>query len=175
MEPQERRIIRIGAKVNTKGRELCYRLYVEELPEFEFGRRIPIFDEEGEEKQNMNVRMLTRFGIPIFLQPKKKILKGDIEKVFLENKRLKILISNKGNINFSPKNIKIAFINNRNRKEISSDIERWYLLSGAKRWYEIEIPKKVFIDNATIMEVEVKTNKFIFEKRLEKYFTKISY
>lgn len=172
MEPQESRMIRIGHKTKGGGVELTYRLYVEELPEFGQGKRIPILDEEGEERKNFQVYFLTRYGIPIFIKPKSINLKGGVEKVLIAKENLEILVSNKGNTNFSLESIKVAFSDGKKREKLHHKVDGWRLLPGAQRWYKIALPQGVSPNNFMDMEVEIETNKFTFQEKVDKYFIK---
>src|SRR5208283_2977550 len=61
IDPQDKRVMRVGLKVPATATEKAYRLFIEELP--------PPRDPE---KTGTQVLFVLRFGVPIFIRPDKE-------------------------------------------------------------------------------------------------------
>jgi fimbrial chaperone protein len=59
IEPGEERNIRVGANKSIVATEKSYRIFVEELP-------------PAEKSDHSGIRILTKMGIPVFIQPAKQ-------------------------------------------------------------------------------------------------------
>jgi len=131
LAPREQRSIRVGTKTPPGAIEKTYRLFVEELP-----------PAEGSAPAGLpgQVRVLTRFGIPIFLQPAKKIGSGRIEGAAIRGGRVSFEVRNTGNVHFMAQAVRVAALGAAGETVFESAIEGWYILTGGTRIYELELP-----------------------------------
>jgi fimbrial chaperone protein len=129
LKPGETRNIRVGTSAPRAEVEKTYRLYVEELPQHHAG------ESAGE------VRILTRFGIPIFLQPDKAAAQPQINNIAIEGGRLSFEIQNAGNMHFFPRQIEISGYSFAGERVFGQNLNGWYILAGKARIYDIPLPK----------------------------------
>ena len=154
MKKGEERIIRIGTNLQPGMDEQLYRLYIEELP-------ITNASPEG-----AAIHILTKAGVPIFINPVKAVAKGKIESIIVKKGVIEAAIKNNGNLHFIINSIKIKGQNIKGKDVFTKDISGWYLLSGAKRLYTTPIPQKICKDIVKL-HIEVNTDKFNLDGKLD--------
>lgn len=141
----ESRVVRVGLRqMPTAKEEKQYRLYVEELP--------------GQKKQKgMALAVAVRFGVPIFIKPSEVNAKGIIEKIRMDHGKLRLQVRNTGNVHFKITSIKVEA-----EEHYSDEIAGWYLLQGAAREYEIEVPEEKC---AILKQINIKVKTDLMELR----------
>ncbi len=129
LAPGEQRNLRVGAATPFGEVEKSYRLFVEELPPLrkatEAGR----------------VRVLTRIGVPVFLEPAVPRARGELADLELKAGHFSFRLHNGGNVRMRPRAVRAVA---RGAKgEILSDqgLDVWYVLAGGDRLFEAGIPK----------------------------------
>lgn len=75
LPPGESRVVRVGTSASPAATEKAYRIFVEELPPIE---------KPGGHGREAGVRILTKMGIPIFLEPTNRVVKGSIAELALQ-------------------------------------------------------------------------------------------
>lgn len=136
LKPGEQRNVRIGssfkAPVNT---ERSYRIYFEELPP-------PDVAKTDTNATGASVKVLTKMGVPIFIQPPNPVLKADISGVVVEGGKVKFDIRNVGNSFFL---LTRASVTGMGKASSAPTFEKqqdgWYLLAGGLRHFEFDVPK----------------------------------
>jgi len=152
IEPGDERNIRVGTNRAIVATEKSYRVFVEELP-------------SADNSQAKGIRILTKMGVPIFIQPAKRLLQGQVEHMQLGGGEFSFVIKNAGNVHFFPRTIRVQGKDTVGEMLVERQLQPWYILSGGTRKYSIEIsqtdcPK---LQNLTVeVELEGKTLKETF-------------
>jgi fimbrial chaperone protein len=138
--PGEQRNIRIGTATGvTPGEaERSYRLFVEELP--------PAVKPADATK----VQVLTRVGIPVFLEPPKPTPKAEVTGMALSGEKLSFRIQNGGNVRVKPLAVRAVARNGRGERLSDKGVEVWYVLAGGERLLEVVLPKERCAEARTI-------------------------
>ena len=124
----EERKIRVGSTKSIVASEKSYRIFVEELP--------PV-----EKSDHSGIRILTKMGIPVFIQPAKQSVQGQVADVKLSETEFSFEIRNAGNVHFFPRNISVQGRGPQGETILASQLQPWYILSGGVRKYSVEIPQ----------------------------------
>ncbi len=130
LAPGEQRNLRVGAATPFGEVEKCYRLFVEELP--------PLV----KQSEPGRVRVLTRVGIPVFLEPPAPKARAELADLALRKGRFSFRLHNAGNVRVRP--MAVRAVGRGAKGEILSDqkLEAWYVLPGGDRLLDAEIPKE---------------------------------
>ncbi len=149
LEPGKERKIRIGVSKPPGAVEKTYRVFVEELPPLE---------KPSEVGNRSEVKVLTRFGVPIFVQPAKLTRSGAIENPKLESGTVKFQVKNTGNAAFSLVSVRTSGSGADGSQTFENQAAGWYVLAGGERAYEIPIPSGDCLRTKTI-SLEAKTER----------------
>ena len=133
LEPGKDRKIRVGTSASPGAVEKTYRIFVEELP--------PAEQPKESATPRSEVRVRTKMGIPIFLQPAAKPhVAGVIESPALEDGQLRFRVRNTGNMHFTLLSVRITGTSASGETIFEKQAEGWYVLPGGIREYEIPVP-----------------------------------
>lgn len=152
IDPGDERNIRVGTTKSTVATERSYRIFVEELP-------------PPENSEAKGIRILTKMGVPIFIQPAKRLLQGQVEQMKLAGGEFFFEIKNDGNVHFFPRLIRVQGQDSRGEIFLERQLQPWYILSGGTRKYSVEIAQLDCsrLRNLTVeVELDGKTLKEIF-------------
>jgi fimbrial chaperone protein len=127
LEAGETRKVRLGTGVPRSGTEKSYRVFVEELPQ------------QTESVPGGHIRVLTRLSIPVFLQPAKSVLLGEIADLTVRDATASFEIRNIGNVHFSARHIAVVGLGLADPPIIKHEFEGWYILSGGSRRYDVQL------------------------------------
>lgn len=153
LEPGKERKIRIGVSKPAGAVERTYRVFVEELPPLE---------KPSEVGNRSEVKVLTRFGVPIFVQPAKVRRSGAIENAKLESGTVKFQVRNTGNAAFSLVSVRTSGAGADDSRTFENQAAGWYVLAGGERVYEIAIPTADCRRSKTI-SLEAKTERDVWK------------
>jgi len=128
VEGGQERNVRVGVKSPVVSKEKSYRIFIEELP-------------SAQTAVKTGVRILTRMGVPVFLQPQKPNTQGQIEKLAVHNSELFFAVTNHGNVHFMPRGIRVKGTDSAGGTALEQQLQAWYILAGGSRDYRLEIPK----------------------------------
>ncbi len=128
LAPKEERKIRVGAVTPAGTVEKTYRLFVEELP-------------PPEKPGQTGVRVLTRMGIPIFLEPTAKKGQASLAALGLRAGTFTFRIANTGTVHFTPQSVRVRALDAAGTVVVERKIDPWYILAGTQREYEVMVPK----------------------------------
>jgi fimbrial chaperone protein len=128
LDGREERRVRIGAEVPAGPVEKTYRLFVEELPPAESAGT------------TNGVVMLTKVGIPIFLQPAKLTTRATLESLGLKAGRFSFRLVNSGTIHFIPQAVRVRGLDEAGAAVLDLKPAAWYVLAGSDRVFDLEIP-----------------------------------
>ncbi len=128
IEPGEKRKIRLGAVTPRGLAEKTYRVILEELP-----------PPKSSEADAGVIRVLTRMTIPVFLEPSRKDVSGDIAALTVRNGTASFELRNTGNTHFSVHHIQLVAMDKAGQPIAKHDMEGWYVLAGGMRRYEVRL------------------------------------
>jgi fimbrial chaperone protein len=149
--PKEERKLRIGSTVPPGPSEKTYRVFVEELP----GLRAPQAATKSE------VKVLTKMGIPIFIQPAKPQASGAVQGMAVAKGKLSFTVKNTGNVYFLVQSVKVKAVDGKGGTTFDKSVEGWYLLAGGTRVWELDFPKDVCAKSKSVtFDVQSEETKF---------------
>jgi len=155
LAPGEVRYIRVGPATPFAAVEKTYRLFVEELPALE----TPIEAPTG-------IRVLTRMGIPIFLQPTKVVQQGHIESLAVRHGTLSFQVQNTGNVHVVEQAIRVTGLGATADRLFEHQEAGWSVLAGGVRSHALELPREACAKIRTLT-VEVHTEEKTFQERFD--------
>jgi len=123
VEPNGKRLVRVGAKAPATGTEKTYRLFIEEEPE-----AAPTGGPAA-------VNFYFRFGVPVFLPPPAAKPQPEVGEPKLEKGRLSLVVGNPGNQHF--RLVKLVVTDGAS---YTQEVAGWYSLAGTTRTYSAQIP-----------------------------------
>jgi fimbrial chaperone protein len=98
LDPGKERKVRVGTLVPSGATEKTYRIFFEELPPLE---------RTATNRPPTQIRVLTKMGVPVFLEPEEPFPAGGIENLSLENGSLRFRVRNSGNVHFSLQAVRV--------------------------------------------------------------------
>lgn len=153
--PGEERNIRVGAATPAGAAEKSYRLFVEELPPSS-----PTALPPGQ------VRVLTKVGIPIFVEPMQSTSSGRIQDAALRAGQLSFAVRNTGTVHFVVQSIKLTGYGSAGERVLEGALEGWYVLPGGTRHYELPLPA-TDCRKVRSLGIEVQTTRARLSERIE--------
>ncbi len=150
--PGEERKLRVGTVAPFEVKEKSYRIFVEELPVFT-------------KKEKNQVRILTRMGIPVFLQSAQQLIDGGIESLAIRRGQLSFQVTNRGNSHFVAKKLWVRGTGSEGEIFYQRELTGWYILADGSRRYEIDFSPGV-CRNVRLITVEVETDEKLFKESL---------
>ncbi len=130
LKPGEERKIRVATAIAFGAVEQTYRLYVEELP--------PTTTEQTE---GAAVRILTRMGVPVFLQPARPQAAALVRDLGLSGGRLTFQLANTGNSHFLPSSVIVRGFAANGTSVGDWSLNGWYVLAGSARAFALAIDR----------------------------------
>lgn len=143
-------VIRVGVKSPSGPRERCFRLYVR-------GMAPP-----AENVDAGRVAIELRMGIPVFLQPVRSTILGEVDGLEVAGGLLRVRVRNNGTAHFKAEKLRFSGIDGSGREIFTRDLDGWYLLAGASRGYETPIPEEI-CPQVSQVRVSVKAGQEAFE------------
>ncbi|MFI5394785.1 MAG: molecular chaperone [Candidatus Binatia bacterium] len=128
--PGEQRNVRVGTAVPPAASEKTYRIFVEELP--------PMGAPEIKRSASV-IRVLTRMGIPIFLQPGTIASGARITDMSVRDKSLSFVLRNTGNVHLVPV-VQVRGVNAAGKATFQRETAGGYVLAGGQHTYTLELP-----------------------------------
>ena len=123
VNPGDKRVIRVGLKGGeAPAAERAYRLYIEEIPE-------PATAAAGPE-----VKVVLRFGVPVFVAPAAPRKRFEVESVEAQPGKVLLRVRNEGNQGAKFETVKVM----RGGAAIA-EATGWYILPGAARTFEVPV------------------------------------
>jgi len=132
VQPGEERKVRVGTPAGFGPVEKAYRIFFEELPELE----------KAGSSRGSELRIRTRMGIPIFLQPRELEKGSRVDAITGRAGILRFSVRNTGNIHVSLRGIRVRGLGPTGDARFERESDGWYVLAGGSRDYEIEIPER---------------------------------
>jgi fimbrial chaperone protein len=125
----EERKVRIGAATSFGTTEKTYRLFVEELVSAEKPAAPGV------------VTVLTKMGIPIFLEPANPIARASLGGLTLTDGVFLFQIQNSGTIHVLPQSVKVRGFDAQGEGVFEREAGAWYVLAGGLRLFEFPVPR----------------------------------
>jgi fimbrial chaperone protein len=132
----------VGSTVPLGASEASYRIYVEELP-----------PEESTPKPG-EIRVLSRFGIPVFVLPLKSQPDLRLHGVEVGGGRVTVSLENHGNVHTRLKSVVMRAVDASGGLLLTRALNGWYVLAGGERRYEIPLDPDA-CRNASRVQVEI--------------------
>jgi fimbrial chaperone protein len=148
LAPGEQRKLRVGSTAAVTPNEKSYRIFVEELPPLQTAKKAA----------NSEVRVLTKMGVPVFLEPPGAVTRAAVENVSLSKGRLAFDVKNVGNVHFVAGKISVRAFGPSGEAVHSTEVQGWYVLAGTARHFDVEIPRQA-CGKATAVTVDVPLEK----------------
>jgi P pilus assembly chaperone PapD len=98
INPREDRKVRVGVTAPPAAAEKTYRLFVEELAP----------EQRPQHSSTPQVLVLTKMGIPIFLDPPLPSVSGSIDSMRMNHGRFLFAVKNTGNVHFSLNKVRVS-------------------------------------------------------------------
>ncbi|MBD2665453.1 hypothetical protein B6N60_04409 [Richelia sinica FACHB-800] len=155
LNPGEERRIRVGTLTPVSTVEKTYRIFVEELP--------PL---KTPNQSNPGIKILTKMGLPIFLQPNQQVVNGKIDNININKNRLVFNVKNTGNTHFIAQIIRVKGTDITGKTVFNKERNGWYILNGISQPYELNISQPECSKTQTLL-IEVKTEQKVLTEKLE--------
>lgn len=131
VDPGATRKVRLGSAAAFGALEKAYRIFFEELPELE----------QAGNSTRSQLKIRTRMGIPIFLQPEETESGSRVDSVAARAGILHFSVRNTGNVHVNLRGIRVKGVGPMGNSLFERESDGWYVLAAGSRDYEIEIPK----------------------------------
>jgi len=127
LAPGASRSVRVGTELAPPGSERSYRLFLEEMP-------------PPQESATQNkVRVLTRIGIPIFVEPPVMAPKAELAGPTVHGHEISFSIRAAGNVRIRPTAVRLSFRDSGDHAVVEKDLNAWYVLAGGERAYTVDL------------------------------------
>jgi fimbrial chaperone protein len=130
LKPGESHNVRVGVAVPFGAVERTYRIFVEELP-----------PAEKLSQPRTTVRVLTRVGIPIFVQPAKRIEAHSLSPLSVQDGRVAVTLQNTGNVHMRVEAVQLEGFDQVGAKVFERQTQGWYVLAGGEKRYQLDVPR----------------------------------
>jgi len=137
--PSESRRVRVASTAPAGAKEKSFRLFLDELPPLQKG-------------QPGSVRVLTRLGVPVFVQPAAPTARPSLD-VRIEGSRVLVVLENRGNSYFLAQSVHVVGRSATGSTVVQQDLPGWYVLAGGRRVYDLGLTKEVF---CRLVDVNIK-------------------
>lgn len=130
LAPGESRKVRVGTTAAPGPAERTWRVFAEELPE------------AVEQPKGASVKILTRVGIPVFLEPLAAESRPVLE-LAAPGGKLEVRLRNAGTAHFRPSAVNLLLTGPKGERVHEEKLAAWYVLAGGERIYAVGVPPAV--------------------------------
>ena len=148
LEPEARKLVRVGIKQPAGVTEKTYRLFIEEEP-------------PAAAAGQSQVAFYFRFGVPIFLSPAVPRAQPEVAAPSLQAGKVNLVVRNPGNQHFRLTTLALS-----DGDGFAKEIAGWYSLAGSERTYTIEVPPEV-CRKARTLNLSIQAEGFRMERKLD--------
>jgi fimbrial chaperone protein len=128
----EERKFRVIALTRAGAVEKSYRVFFDELPPLETSADVG----------NKSIRVLTRMGIPVFLEPIKAVTQVQLEDATFARGRISFSVQNPGTVHATLQGVRVTGFDAKGKTMFADQAEGWYLLAGGARRFEFRVSKE---------------------------------
>jgi fimbrial chaperone protein len=146
LNPQEARNLRIGTTVKPGANEKSYRIFIQELPAMA----------KLNEEHAAAVVMLTKMGVPIFVEGTSNKPDPSITGLTLQGQKLTFGLKNNGGKHFRSEKVSLRVRDAGGKVIHSEDLRVWYVLAWHTFTYNVVLPVEV-CGVMKSLDVELKT------------------
>ena len=157
IEPDQKKLIRVGIKRPPETVEQTYRLFIEELP-------APVPDSPA--KAGTSVAVLIRFGVPIFLTPPGALATPVFSGFSMGKSQLNFVVTNGGN-----RHVRYQEMTLTSGVETLGKADGWYVLAGARREFAIPVKKMLCGTDQTLKSATTVDDKSVTHSMTTKEIT----
>jgi fimbrial chaperone protein len=125
LKPGETRRLKVARAVAPGAVEKTYRVFLEPLP-------------DGFAQGPGTVRVLTRFNIPVFVQPAAPLPRPEV-RLRVEQGKLVVSVSNAGNVYFMTRSVHVVGQARPGSQALDQVLPGWYVLAGGERVYSLPL------------------------------------
>jgi fimbrial chaperone protein len=154
LQAKEERKVRVGVTVAPGATERTYRLFVEELP-----------PTDSQDAVN-GVRMLTKMGIPIFLQPAKPTARAVLRDLTIKDGHLGFRLENQGTMHFVPQAVRVVGLDGGGLTLFEQKPNAWYVLAGGVRIFDVTVPQPSCAQLRSVV-VDIQLNQSTLKESLQ--------
>lgn len=122
--------VRVGVNVPVDNVEKTYRVFLDELP-----------PNSSSATDGTGVRVLTRMGVPVFVQSGKPSPKPRFDGMALRGDKFVFSLRNDGNSHFLAKSVQLTVRTKSGQTSSTHNLPGWYVLAGGERTYESPIAR----------------------------------
>jgi fimbrial chaperone protein len=155
LAPDDTRNIRVGPATPFAAIEKSFRIFVEVLP--------PLASPKSEPP---GIQVLTRMGIPVFLQPAAVMQNGHLERMTVRQGHLSFQVKNTGNVHFVEQAIRLRGFGSAEQRLFEHQLAGWYVLAGGIRTHELDLPREACA-KIRALAVEVQTEWGTLQERFD--------
>jgi fimbrial chaperone protein len=155
LAPGQERKVRVGTTRAFGAVEQSYRLFVEELPA-----------EPGVKLEGAAVQVLTKMGIPVFLQPAAPRAQAALTELGQRDGAVAFRLENTGTVHFVPDSVRIRGSISTGEAVIDRNIQSWYVLAGGARVFTVSLDPPV-CGQIRSLQIEVQVSGTMLHERLE--------
>ncbi|MEH1928175.1 MAG: fimbria/pilus periplasmic chaperone [Nostoc sp.] len=155
LKPGQQRLVRVGTLTPVSSIEKTYRIFIEELP-----------PQTKANQQPNGVRILTKIGIPIFLQPSKQVVEGGVENIVVSKNQINFQVKNIGNVHFIAQKVRVQGLGEADKSVFDRQRDGWYVLAGTSQPYDLKISQQECSKTRTLV-IEIKTDNKVFTEKRE--------
>jgi fimbrial chaperone protein len=155
VDPGQDAVVRVGVRQPLVDTEKTYRLFVEELP-----------NPDAQPGGGSQVRVLVRFGPPIFVRPAKPQARLEVDDLRYESAAVHFALRNSGNEHQLVEAIRLHGQGEGGRPVFTALLSDRYLLAGTVKRYASPLTREQCLGLRRLV-VEVKTDKASLQRDLE--------
>lgn len=138
LKPGEEKKVRVGSAFKAPVvTERSYRIFFEELPPPQVAATT------ADARAGAQVRVLTKMGVPIFVQPPTPVVKGALANLSAANGAISFDVNNTGNSFFVVNGATITGLSRNGATTFTKQQEGWYVLAGGTRHFKFDVPADV--------------------------------
>jgi fimbrial chaperone protein len=154
LKPKTTQRVRVGTTAAQGPIEKSYRIMVEELPT---GDAPPVANQ---------VAVRTRIGIPVFIEPIKATVSGDIGTTTIAGRVLSIQLKNTGTAHAMVDNVIVRGMAAEDQLVFEDALQGWYVLAGKTRTWQYTF-RNAQCRPSKFIEIEVFANDKMLSKRVD--------